>query len=152
MQNFEVWFLLLLLHQGGSHYYRFVHIASKTIQWLNFKEKCENRNYSTVNACGLAIFSNFWLHCFFSNLHFLERGTHQRQFGLKVSVWKLTIDSRFSSYVWRRWVVRGGAITDGDWMCTGWPKDGDFCLFCFFILHLSPLQYLKQDYWKWRNS
>jgi hypothetical protein len=41
-----------------------------------FNEKYENTNYSTVNTCGLAIFSNFQLHWFFSNLPFFERDTH----------------------------------------------------------------------------
>ncbi len=36
----------------------------------------KNTNYSTVNACGLAILSNFYLHWFFSNLPFFEQDPH----------------------------------------------------------------------------
>jgi hypothetical protein len=36
----------------------------------------ENENYSILNACGLAIFSNFYLHWFFSNLSFFESDPH----------------------------------------------------------------------------
>ncbi len=43
---------------------------------VNFNEKYENYNYSKVNACGLAIFSNFYLHWFFSNLPFFEGDPH----------------------------------------------------------------------------
>jgi hypothetical protein len=41
---------------------------------LNFNEKYEKTNYST--ACGLAIFSNFYLYWFFSNIPFFERDPH----------------------------------------------------------------------------
>ncbi len=39
-------------------------------------KKFENTNYSTVNACGLAIFSNFYLHQFFSHLPFFQQDPH----------------------------------------------------------------------------
>jgi hypothetical protein len=42
----------------------------------NFNKKYENENYSILNASGLAIFSNFYLHWFFSNLSFFERDPH----------------------------------------------------------------------------
>jgi hypothetical protein len=58
MQNSEVWFLSLDDEPiRGSQFP--THFASKTVKWLNFNEKSENTNYSTRNACGLAIFSNF---------------------------------------------------------------------------------------------
>ncbi len=46
-------------HQWDSLFQFPTHSASKTIKWLNFNEKYENTNYSTVIARRLAIFSNF---------------------------------------------------------------------------------------------
>ncbi len=43
-------------HQRISLFQFPTHFASKTVQWLNFNEKYENKNYSRINACGLAIF------------------------------------------------------------------------------------------------
>jgi hypothetical protein len=43
---------------------------------LNFKKKSENENYSILNACGLAIVSNFYLYWFFRNLSYFERDPH----------------------------------------------------------------------------
>jgi hypothetical protein len=52
-------------HQWVSLFQFPTHFASKTIQWLTFNEKYEKTNYSTVNACGLAIFSNVLLHAIY---------------------------------------------------------------------------------------
>jgi hypothetical protein len=42
-----------------------------------FNEKYENKNYSTANACGLAIILNIFQHNWFvSNLPFFERDPH----------------------------------------------------------------------------
>ncbi len=68
MQNFKVWFLLL----NGE-------ISMK---------KYENTNYPTVNACGLAIFSNFTFigsSVIYLSLSEIPILTHKRQFGLKTS-------------------------------------------------------------------
>ncbi len=46
-------------HQRISLFQFPAHFASKTVQWLNFNEKSENTNYSTLNACGLAIIFKF---------------------------------------------------------------------------------------------
>jgi hypothetical protein len=52
------------------------YFASKTILRLIFNQKLTKTNYSTLNACGLAIFFKFLPFWFFSNLSFFERDHH----------------------------------------------------------------------------
>jgi hypothetical protein len=42
-------------YSASSYWLTAEHFASKTIYRLNLNEKYENTNYSTFNACGLAI-------------------------------------------------------------------------------------------------
>ncbi len=66
-----------------------------TVQWLNFSERFENTNYSTVNACGLAIFfQNCNFICssvIYLSLSEIPTWTYQRQFGLKRQVQSLRL-------------------------------------------------------------
>ncbi len=50
--------------------------CSKTVKWLNFNEKSENTNCSTLNACGLAIFFKFLPSLVLQYLSFFERDPH----------------------------------------------------------------------------
>jgi hypothetical protein len=56
MQNFEI--LLILDNEpiSGAHFSSFQYILHLMAE---FNEKYENTNFSTVNACGLAIFVKF---------------------------------------------------------------------------------------------
>jgi hypothetical protein len=91
MQNFEVWFLLkdngpISGSQKLSTFEFPTHFAFKTVKWLNFHEKYENTNYSTVNACGLAIFQNFTFigsSVIYLSLSKIPIWTHQSPFGLR---------------------------------------------------------------------
>ncbi len=61
----------------GSHSSSFLHILPlKQYNGCISIKSIKNENYSILNACGLAIFSNFYLHWFFSNLSFVERDPH----------------------------------------------------------------------------
>ena len=63
---------------SGSHFSSFLHI----LPIKQYKYRISIKSMKTkiilyyVNACGLAIFSNFYLHWFFSNLSFFERDPH----------------------------------------------------------------------------
>ena len=69
---------------------------------MNFNEKSEKTNYSTLNACGLAIFSNFYLHWLFSNLSFFEQDPHMDSpEGIRVKA-KLIFVNIFEIYLVRQ--------------------------------------------------
>jgi hypothetical protein len=56
----KVWFLSLDEEPiSGSHFSSFLHILPLNNLKMNFNEKDEKTNYSTVNACEFAIFLNF---------------------------------------------------------------------------------------------
>jgi len=89
---------------NGSHFsifYLITSFAFKRIWRLNFNKKSENKNYSTVNACGLAFcqilkFSDYWvIQLYFSKIPIW---THQWQFGLFNCVGACGVQMRFQLY------------------------------------------------------
>jgi hypothetical protein len=97
IQNFGVWFLLLDNEPiSGSHFSSFLHILPVKQYWLNFNEKYENTNYSTINfSYFYQIFNFIGSSVIYLSLSEFYISTHLRQFVLGFVAKEILLNESF---------------------------------------------------------